>query len=144
MEKDDTVQLLDECDSGIKMAVASIDALKDRVKDSTLRKIFEQYKHDHEELGKRVMIQLGKHDDEGKDPNPIAKAMSWMKINTKMLQNPTDHEVADLMMDGCNMGIKSVCRYQNQYKAADEKAKVIAKDLVDLEQKLMIELRAYL
>lgn len=144
MEQDDTIQLLDECDAGIKTAVASIDELKDYAQDETLKKIFEQYKHDHEELGQRIMSQLDKYHEEGKDPNPIAKVMSWMKINAKMFQNPTDHEVADLMMDGCNMGIKSVCRYQNQYKAADEKSKTIAKDLVDLEQKLMVELRAYL
>lgn len=144
MEHDDTVQLLDECDAGIKTAVASIDELVDHTKDETLKKIFEQYRRDHEELGRRVQNQLARFHGEGKDSNPMAKAMSWMKINAKMFRNPTDHEVADLMMDGCNMGIKSVCRYQNKYKGAEDKAKAIAKDLVDLEQKLMLELRAYL
>ena len=144
MERDDTIELLQECDKGIKTAVASIDELKDKVKDETLKKIFEQYKHDHEELGRRILHQESQWNSESKDPNPMVKAMSWMKINTMMLQNPTDHEAASLMMDGCNMGIKSVCKYQNKYKAASEEAKVIAKDLVDLEQKLMVELRAYL
>lgn len=144
MEHDDTVELLNECDKGIKTAVASIDEIKDRVEDATLKKIFEQYKHDHEELGRRILSQQKKEHSEGKDPNPMVKAMSWMKINAMMFQNPTDHEAASLMMDGCNMGIKSVCKYQNKYKAASEDAKTIAKDLVDLEQKLMVELRAYL
>lgn len=142
--KQDTLQLLKECDSGIKTAVASIDEIKDHVKDVTLAKIFEQYKHDHEELGKRIQTMLEKEALEGKDPNAMVKAMSWMKINAKLIQKPTDAEAADLMMDGCNMGIKSVCKYQNKYGAADEGAKTIAKDLVDLESKLMIELRAYL
>ena len=35
--------------------------------------------------------------------------------------------VADLMTDGCNMGVKSLSRYLNQYKAADEQSKNIAK-----------------
>jgi len=144
MEHDDTIQLLSECDKGIKTAVASIDEIKDRVDDETLRKIFEQYKHDHEELGRRILKQEQKEHTEEKNPNPIVKAMSWMKINAMMIQNPTDHEAASLMMDGCNMGIKSVCKYQNKYQAASEEAKTIAKDLVDLEQKLMVELRAYL
>lgn len=144
MEQDDTRQLLEECDAGIKTAVASIDEIKDRVQDGNLRKIFEQYKHDHEELGRRLESELNHYHSEGKDPNPMAKAMSWMKINAKMFNHPTDQEAADLMMDGCNMGIKSVCKYQNKYQAANECAKTIAKDLVDLEQKLMVELRAYL
>lgn len=144
LENDDTIQLLSECDAGIKTAVASIDEIKDHIDDPDLKKIFEQYKHDHEELGRRIIDELSKYHEEGKDPNPMAKAMSWMKINTKMFNNPSAHEAADLMMDGCNMGIKSVCKYQNKYKAANENAKTYANDLVDLEQKLMVELRAFL
>lgn len=144
MVKDDTIQLLDECDAGIKTAINSIQELIEYVKSDELRKIFIQYRNDHDTLAERLSKLLKKYHDEGKDPNPMAKAMSWLKINAKMLQESTDHTVADLMMDGCNMGIKSLCRYQNKYKAAEEDAKVIAKDLVDLEQKLMVELRAYL
>lgn len=144
VEHDDTIQLLSECDAGIKTAVASIDEIKDHIEDESLMKIFEQYKHDHEELGRRIQDELNKYHEEGKDPKPMAKAMSWMKINAKMFNNPSVHEAADLMMDGCNMGIKSLCKYQNKYKAANHNAKTYAKDLVDLEQKLMIELRAFL
>lgn len=144
MKNDDTKQLLEECDSGIKSAINSIDELTEHVQDETLKKIFQQYRHDHEELGSRVQNLLARYQDEGKDPSAFVKAMAWMKINVKCLQDSTDHTVADLMMDGCNMGIKSVCKYQNKYKAACEDAKTIAKDLVDLEQKLMVELRAYL
>lgn len=144
MQKDDTIELLNECDSGVKNAINSIDELTEHATSEELKKIFVQYRHDHEELGKRIQTMLETRREAGKDPGAMVKAMSWVKINAKMLQSPSDHTVADLMMDGCNMGIKSLCKYQNKYLAADESAKIIAKDLVDLEQKLMIELRAYL
>ena len=56
----------------------------------------------------------------------------------------SDHTVADLMTDGCNMGVKSLSRYLNQYRAADEKSKDIAKRLIHLEDQLATDMRAYL
>lgn len=52
--------------------------------------------------------------------------------------------VAELMTDGCDMGIKSLSRYLNVYEAADDKAKKIAKKLIDLENDLCSGLREYL
>ena len=48
------------------------------------------------------------------------------------------------MTDGCNMGVKSLNRYLNQYEAADEVSKDIAKRLINTEQQLTLEIRQYL
>jgi hypothetical protein len=56
----------------------------------------------------------------------------------------SDHVIADLITDGCNMGVKSLNRYLNQYKAADENTKDITKRLINLEEKLAIDLRDFL
>ena len=48
------------------------------------------------------------------------------------------------MTDGCNMGVKSLSRYLNQYKAADEQSKNIAKRLIQLEEGLSVNMRSYL
>ena len=87
---------------------------------------------------------LGKYRDEGKDPNPIAKGMSWMKTNMKLGMEDSDATIAELMTDGCNMGVKSLNKYLNQYEAADEVSKDIAKRLINLEQQLTLDIRQYL
>ena len=74
--------------------------------------------------------------DEGKNPTPIAKGMSWMKTNMKLTMEDSDSIIADLMVDGCDMGVKSLSRYLNQYKAADENSKDIAKRLISMEETL--------
>jgi hypothetical protein len=56
----------------------------------------------------------------------------------------SDATIADLMTDGCNMGVKSLNRYLNQYEAADEVSKDITKRLINLEEKLTIDIRQYL
>jgi hypothetical protein len=74
----------------------------------------------------------------------MAKGMSWMKTNVKLAMDESDKTVADLITDGCNMGVKSLNRYLNQYEAADEVSKDIAKRLINLEEKLAVDIRKYL
>ena len=78
---------------------------------------------------------------EEKEPNPMAKGMSWIKTNVKMGMDNSDKTVADLITDGCNMGIKSLYKYLNQYKNADEESKKICNKLIDIEETLRQDLR---
>ncbi|MBO5032891.1 MAG: hypothetical protein J6D08_13575 [Lachnospiraceae bacterium] len=52
--------------------------------------------------------------------------------------------VADLITDGCNMGIKSLHQYLNEYQAADDKVKKLAGDVAKAEETLVTDLRQYL
>lgn len=144
MIEPDTIKLLRECDAGIKMGVSSIDDVLDHVKAPAFRKLLTDCKTAHEKLKTEIQAALDRFHDEGKDPNPIAKGMSWMKTNMKMNLEESDATIADLMTDGCNMGVKSLARYLNQYKAADENAKDIAKRLIKLEADLTADIREYL
>ena len=144
MSDENTIELLKECNSGIKMAVSSFDEVLDKIESEKLKNLIVETKSTHEKLGDETHVLLNEHHDSEKDPNPIAKAMSYMKTNMKMMQHPGDQEIADLMIDGCNMGIKSVCKYMNKYSDADEKAKGVAREIIKVEEKLMIELREFL
>ena len=144
MIEQDTIKLLRECDAGVKMGISSIDDVLKYVKDEKLRAILEDNKKDHEKLDGELQQLLGKYKDEGKDPNPMAKGMSWLKTNVKLAVNESDETVADLMTDGCDMGVKSLSKYLNKYKAADEDSKNIAKRLIDIEERLAVDIRKYL
>ena len=144
MIEQDTIKLLRECDAGIKMGIASIDDVQGHVENRDLYDKLSKCKQEHEQLQSHVQELLGKYQDEGKNPNPIAKSMSWMKTNVKLGMEAADSTIADLMTDGCNMGVKSLNRYLNQYKAADEQSKDIAKKLIKLEDQLAVDVRKYL
>ena len=144
MIEQDTIKLLRECDAGVKMGVSSIDEVLDHVKDAGFRKTLYNCKEKHEELDHELEGLLQRYHDEGKNPNPIAQSMSWMKSNVMMSMTPTDETIADLMTDGCNMGVKSLHKYLNKYKAADEKSKDITKRLINLEETLTLDIREYL
>ncbi len=144
MIEHDTIKLLRECDAGVKMGTASIDDVIEYVDSDALRKYLSNCKIEHEKLNVEIQELLDKYKDDGKDPNPVAKGMSWMKTNMKLKMKESDDTIADLITDGCNMGVKSLNRYLNQYKAADEVSKDIAKRLINLEEQLAIDIRCFL
>ena len=144
MIEPDTIKLLRECDAGTKMGISSIDDVLEHVKKEDFRKKLSKCKQEHEDLQIKILQELEKYRDDGKNPNPIAKGMSWMKTNMKLSMEESDATIAELMTDGCNMGVKSLNRYLNQYKAADEVSKDMAKRLINLEEKLAVDIRQYL
>ncbi len=144
MIEQDTIKLLRECDAGVKMGISSIEDVLPHVKNENLRKYLYECKKEHDKLENEIKEHLDRFDDDGKQPNPIAKGMSELKTNFKLGLNDTDETIADLMTDGCNMGVKSLNKYLNEYEAADEFSKDITKRLINLEEKLAVEIRKYL
>lgn len=144
MIEQDTVKLLRECDAGIKMGVKSIDDVEKYVKSEEMKRMLTKCKSEHERLEGEVAAMLTNYGDDGKEPNPIVSGMSWIKTNVKLGMNHTDKAVADLMTDGCNMGVKSLSSYLNQYAEASEGSKNIAKKLIKIEADLSENMRQYL
>ena len=140
----DTIRLLQECDAGVKMGISSIEDVLDHVKDTDLKQNLAESKRDHETLEQELRTQLNRYEDGGKEPNPMAKGMSWLKTNMKLSWDESDATIADLMTDGCNMGVKSLSKYLNQYQAADETSKNITKRLISLEEQLAVKIRRFL
>lgn len=144
MDNKDTVCLLKECDAGTKMAVSSINDVLSRVQSAEMRQVLTESKNHHEKLCDEIHSVLSRHQWEEKDPNPMAKSMSWLKTNVKLTMDASDSTIADLLTDGCHMGIKSLHKYMNQYPAADHSSKEICGRLVDIEEQLCRSLEEYL
>lgn len=144
MIEQDTIKLLRECDAGIKMGVETIDEVLDYVGSGDLRQCLGDCRDRHIELKDEIQGLLARYHDQGKEPGAMAKGMSWMKTNVKLAMNESDQTIAGLITDGCDMGVKSLNKYLNQYQAADEKSKDITKRLIRLEEKLTEDIRQYL
>ena len=140
----DTINLLRECNAGIKMGESAIKQVLPHAKSDELRHTLEVCKNTHADLGDETHALLLEHNQNTKDPHPIARAMSGMKICAMMMASESDKSIANVMTDGCDMGIKSLSSYLNKYKNADERAKTIAKRLIASEEYLENKLRSFL
>ncbi len=140
---DDSIKLLKECSSGCKMAIKSIDQVTEYVEDDEMAKLLSGYKDKHEEMQEEIRHMLSGDGKEDEDPSLMAKVCSWFDIEMKMLMHCDEHQIAKLMMDGCNMGIQKVSEYVNKYTAAAENCVDIAKKLIRAEEDFMAEMKAF-
>ncbi len=144
MANSDTIHLLRECDAGSKMAVTSIDDILDYVSDENLKQVLVESKDHHSKLGNEIHEALEEAHSEEKEPPMMARGMSWIKTNMKLSMDNSDNMVAELITDGCDMGIKSLYQYLNDYDDADHEAKALCKRLIRIEETLRKDLREYL
>lgn len=140
----DTEKLLRECNSGIQMGVSSINNVMPYVKNKELKRVLNACKDKHAVLGNETHKLLKKSEISTKNSHPMAKAMADMSTRMKITMHRTDSEIASVMTDGCNMGIKSLYKYLNQYQGADKNSKEITNRLISIEQELRTDMRGFL
>lgn len=119
----DTIRLLRECRRRYQNGRRGHQEVEQYSSDPELRQFLKSNMAEHEKLQSELQKLLDQYHDDGKDPNAMAKGMSWLKTNIKLAVDESDKTIADLITDGCNMGVKSLNRYLNQYEAADEEIK---------------------
>ena len=144
MIQQDTIRLLRECDAGVRMGIASLDDVRKRVREDDLDARLAASRREHEQLGEKIRAALRRFGDEGKAPAAVARGMAWLKASAELAAEPSRETAAALITDGCNMGVKSLNKYLNQYEAAQERVKDIAKRLIQLEEQLAVDLRDFL
>ena len=84
MIESDTIKLLRECDAGVKMGVSSINDVLGDVKNEKFRQTLYDCRQEHYRLDYKINRMLSDYNDGGKEPNPMAKGMSYIKTNFKM------------------------------------------------------------
>lgn len=141
---EDTINLLKECNAGCKSGTNSMEQVMPFIENQQLKAIIDKYNDQHIKLGDVCHEMLNAYHEEELDPKVSAKAFSWISTEMKLMINNDTHEIADIMIDGCNMGIKSVSGYINKYKDASKESVNLAKKLVKTEQEFMNELLQYL
>ena len=136
----DTVNLLKECNSGCKMATNGMEHVMSYVKDSSLKKLIDDYNDRHISLGDKCHTLLNSYGENERDPHQMARAMSWISTEVKLSVNSDSRQIKNILINGCAMGIKSISGYIEQYPTANGESMHIAHDLIGIEQDFMEKL----
>ena len=140
----DDVELLKECDSCVKMWIQSINDVMEKAYGEDFKNMLNKYQGEHSKILREIHEKLDARGASDKAPNMFATANSKISTGIKLMMNDTDEKIADIMIDGCNMGIKSVSRYMNEYAGASKEVMDVANNVVVLEQNFMNDLRQFL
>lgn len=141
---EDSINLLKECNAGCKSATNSMEQVEPFINNDELRSVIDKYNDKHIKIGDECHEMLNEMEESEKDPHTIAKVFSWVSTEVKLMVDDDSSKIAQLMVDGCNMGIKSVSKYINQYKNASKEIVSLAKNLVKIEQEFMDDLLVFI
>ena len=137
---EDTISLLKECNSGCKSATNSMEQVLGYVKNEKDNK----YNDKHIKVGDECHKLLNENNEDEKDPSKISAMFAEMGTDIKLKMENTTHKIADLLIDGCVMGIKSLSEYLHKYRSADENIVDLTKKLIKIEREFMDELLEFL
>ena len=141
---EDSIRLLQEVNAGCKNAVISFERVEEFVSDKDFKGVIEEHKKEHELIGDISHQLLNNGGADAMAPPSLAKAMMWVTTEVKLLMDDEDRKAAELLVDGCHMGIKSLSRYLREYKNAGEKERALAGRLMNLEMDLYKRLLGFL
>ena len=143
-DKQASAALLRETDAGIQMGVSSLGGIMEDIENGELRQIVRDHKAEHDRLGDEARRLLHLYGSEEGDAHPFARAMSTAKTAVKMTLDRSDRTAAELITDGCSMGIRSLNHYLNVYKNADSNVTTLTKRVIRSEQRLIDDVKGFL
>ena len=129
-----TVCLLRECSSGCKMAINSLDQVRDFVKK---RKNCISYwiPTTTQSAGRGNRKAAGKKwGREGSKLESTGPYFLDCTTEMKLMSHDDSSQIAKLLMDGCNMGMQSIGKFLNQYEQASAGNPSLAKKLTHMEE----------
>ena len=141
---DENINALDEIHKGACMGEDAINFVLDKVKDKKFKKELEREFHNYEELGDRIeKIYPNYNEGEPHETSALNKAMTWYGIEMKTFTNESDSKLAELLLQGVNMGIIEGRRILNKKKINKEVNDIVS-DYVTMQENSMEELKRYL
>lgn len=140
----ENINALDEIHKGACMGMDAIDIILDKVKDENLKKELKKEYRNYKKIAFRIE-EIYHNYDEG-EPHKTSlmnKAMTWSDIEMKTLGDDSDSKIAELLLNGVNMGIIEGRRILNKKEINDEVSKIVS-EYVTMQEGSVDVLKHYL
>ena len=142
---EENINILNELNKGACMGMDSINIIKDKIKDKEFKNVVEKIYKKYEEVSRNINKLYYKYDrvDDPKTTNPISKAMLWSGIEINTLTDTSDSKLAELLLNGINMGIIEGRKILNN-KFSDIEVEDLIKEFIRMQEGSVEELKQYL
>ncbi len=136
--------VLNEINKGIKMGMDSISNVSEKVQDSQFKKDLKYQYDEYNKILNNVNNELSNYNDFPKELNPMQKAMGWMSVEMNTMADKSNSKIAEMMLQGTNMGIIEGIKLKNEYPDLDNSVKNILNEFISFQQNNVEQLKKYL
>lgn len=143
-ENKNEINVLDELNKGACMGKDAIHFILDKVEDEALKEELNiQYKKYNEISDKINNIYSKYNDDKPHETTAMNKAMTWSGIEMKTMTDHTTSKIAELLLQGTNMGIIEGRRLLN-HKTTNDEVHSLVQEYVDMQEQAVEKLKQFL
>lgn len=139
---------LDELNKGCTMGMDALKYVLDKVEDNDFKKVLEEQYNEYQNLHKRIediYPNYVKDDDENPtETNVLTKAMTWSSVEMKTLTDNSNSKIAEILLQGTNMGIIEGRKLLNHKPDLDKDVDTILEEYVDIQEREVETLKKYL
>lgn len=141
---EENINALDEISKGACMGMDATRDIIDKIEEKELKRIVEDQYQQYEKIKKKIDDIYGEYSDsKPHETGAMTKAMTWSQINMKTMNDTSPSKIAELLLQGTNMGIIEGRKILNN-KNIDKKIHKIIEEYVELQEKYIEKLKKYL
>ena len=145
MEKrKNNIKVLDEISKGCSMGIDALNDILDKADDNKFKELLEKHKEQYDEISDIINDLYENYSDEEPDEtNAMEKTMTWSGIQMRTMTDSSTSKLAELLLQGNNMGIIEGRRIYNNDEMDDDVKKIL-NDFIKMQEKAVEELKEYL
>ena len=144
MKEENNIDILDELNKGCCMGSDAVKFILEKIEDKKFKKVCEDLLEEYEDLEERINKVYDKYsDDDPHETNAMNKVMTWSGIQMRTMNDGSDSKLAEMLLQGLNMGIIEGRRLINQ-KDEDSKVKEVMQEYVDMQEEYVEEIKEFL
>ena len=144
MEIENEVNVLDEHNKGACMGMDAIHFILDKVEDDHFKQILETQYTQYQSIATKISELYPEYSNkEPHDTSAMNKAMTWYNIEMKTFTDKSNSKIAELLLQGTNMGIIEGRKLLN-HKGTDDQVNSLVQAYVDMQEEAVEKLKQFL
>lgn len=141
---EENVNVLDELNKGATMGMDAINFLIKKVEDEDFKMVLLEEYFDYKAVSDKANMLYKKYsNDKIHETNMMNKMMTMSMVNMSTIKDKTNSKIAEMLMQGTNMGIIEGRRLLN-HKKVDRKVRKLLNAFVAIQEKNVEVLKDYL
>lgn len=144
MENKNEVNVLDELNKGACMGKDAIHFVLDKVEDENLKQVLNEQYEKYNNIIKRISELYPEYSNkEPHETNTVNKVLTWYGIEMKTLTDKSSSKIAEILLQGTNMGIIEGKKLLN-HKHTDPEVNKLMDEYVSIQENAVEKLKSFL
>lgn len=144
MDNENEVNVLDELNKGACMGIDAINFILDKVEDKNFKQVLKEQHNEYKKISDKIYELYPEYsEDTPHETNVVNKAMTWYGIQMKTLTDQSTSKIAELLLQGTNMGIIEGRKLLN-HKSTDSDVQLLVQEYVTMQEEAVEKLKKFL